>query len=130
MPNLEHDPQNPSDLLGRPIKPGDIVAWATTIGKSPAMAVARIDSIRWTRQDPFKRKNVECPQLVAEDYQLRLSLIKTTRLGQSIVNRVTGETRWGWDRLTDDDCRDEWAVKPSLIKLVKNVVKLEPYDSA
>jgi hypothetical protein len=33
VPNLDYDPRNPSDLLGRPIKPGDIVAWGTTYGR-------------------------------------------------------------------------------------------------
>jgi hypothetical protein len=105
MPNLDHDPQNPTDLLDRPIAVGDIVAWGTTYGKSPAVAVCRIEKIRFFyKPDPWG-PTIECDQAAALDYQLVVKLIKTT-----------GSEGYGS------------GPRKSLrnIKLVKNVVKLEP----
>lgn len=126
MPNLDHDPQNPTDLLDRPIKVGDIVAWGTTWGRSPAVAVARIHKIRFIAKDNGKSwgKNIEVPQKMAEDYQLVLEVIKST-------GSVSYPTQYHPNGYTRPDGSigyfEQLSDKPKLktIQLVKNVVKLE-----
>jgi len=113
MPNLDHDPQNPTDLLGQPIAEGDIVAWGTTFGRSAALCVAEIEKIRFTRKVNYE--NAECAQADAEDYQLRLRPIKST-------GSVTGSK---FHHVRDGVSYHEPIIpKGKLITLVKNVVKL------
>jgi hypothetical protein len=119
MPNLEHDPQNPTDLLGRPIHEGNIVAWGTTFGKSAALCIAVIEQIRFTREDPTSswKPPIVCEQKDATDYKLRLVPIKST----------------GWTTETEWDPVEKKHVplpkpKSKLITHVKNVVLLEPMD--
>lgn len=139
MPNLDHDPKNPTDLLDRPIRAGDYVAWGTTYDRSPAVAVCRIDKIRFIRKLPGAGrygadKNVECEQYEAEDYQLRLEVLKTTGyVSHNDVWRPNGYI----DPATGDLARyqdgsikkvERLSDKPKLktVHLVKNVVLLEP----
>lgn len=134
MPNLDHNPKNPCDLLDRPIREGDIVAWGTTYGRSPAVAVCRIDKIRYVRKVNYK--NVECSQWEAEDYTLRLEVLKST--GSVTYNDVYEPNGW-IDPATGQLARypnggiskfRRLSDKPKLktIHLVKNIVKLEPID--
>lgn len=121
MPNLDYDPKNPTDLMGRTIADGDIVAWGTTWGRSPAVCVAEIDKIL------FKRKAIgcgpwggdkweECAQQDAEKYQLRLRPIKTT----GDMSYESGHWR--------GPASDQDRPKTKTIHLVQNVVKLVPLD--
>ena len=107
MPNLDHDPQNPTDLMGRPIAPGDTVVWGTTYGRSAAVAVCRIEKIRFVKnpceETGWKRREVA--QQDADDYTLLLDVIKTT--GSKSYSR-NGTSPF------------------KTVQLVKNVVKLEP----
>lgn len=119
MPNLSHDPKNPSDLLGRPIKAGDVVVWATQFGRSPAIAVCVIDRIRFTRPSTggnWRVVNEECEQWQAEDYQLYMHQIKST----------------SYSGQADTDFNGHWKIspdaRPNRVQLVKNVVKLEDWD--
>jgi hypothetical protein len=107
MPNLDHDPRNPTDLMDRPIKEGDIVAWGTTYGRSPAVAVCRINKIRYVKNSCAETnwKRIEVPQDVADDYTLQLEVIKTTGYGSSGRNGTS---------------------KLKSVQIVKNVVLLEP----
>lgn len=102
MPNLTHDPMNPTDLMDRPIHVGDIVAWGTTYGRSPAVAVARIKKIRFVKNacsdTGWKRREV--PQHLADDYTLQLEIIRST--GYVHGNKI------------------------KTVLIVKNIVKLEP----
>jgi hypothetical protein len=124
MPNLDHDPQNPTDLLGRPLAAGDIVAWGTTWGRSAALCVAEVEKIRFIAKDPgsWSGHNVEVPQHLAEDYQLILRPIKST--GSVTLIKPDGEEYLEY--------RDGPTPPPGTkgkaknVKLVKNVVKLEP----
>lgn len=110
MPNLDHDPRNPTDLLDRPIAVGDIVAWGTTYGRSAALAVCRIEKIRFVKnpcaETGWKRREV--PQHEADDYTLLLDVIKTT-----------GSKSYGKHGTTPF----------KVVQLVKNIVKLEPFDA-
>lgn len=127
MPNLQHDPQNPTDLLDRPIAVGDIVAWGTTYGRSPALCVGRLEKIRFvTRHGKGYGPAQECPQAQAEDYTLRVRPIKSTGL-VSATDKL-GDNSWpsAQDILADPD---RYEIKVKTIKLVKNIVKLEPYDA-
>lgn len=107
MPNLDHDPRNPTDLLGRSIAVGDIVAWGTTWGRSAAVAVCRIEKIRFIKKACRETdwKNREVDQSIADDYTLLLDMIKTTGWESSGANGTS---------------------KFKSVKLVKNIVKLEP----
>jgi hypothetical protein len=132
MPNLEHDPQNPTDLLDRPIAVGDIVAWGTTWGKSPALCVAHIERIRFIRKGGSWNSysgNVEVPQQQADDYQLVLRPIKST--GRVSVKDLADPSRSSWQidlgEIRDDPGRFE--VKTKTVHHVKNIVKLEPLSN-
>ena len=125
MPNLGYDPKNPSDLLGRPVAVGDVVAWGTTAGKSAALCIAQIAKIRFTREVktgtyPTRRK--ECPQSEAEAYTLSLRALKSTGY-VTRVNKLTGEERWG--SLREGDNPAEFETKLKSIQHVKNIVKLD-----
>jgi len=142
VPNLDYDPRNPSDLLGRPIAPGDIVAWGTTYGRSAALNVARIARINFSCLKPEYASQGRgrnglassasydsadmyepCPQAVADRYTLTLETIKTT-----------GDVTWikeedGKDyREYRDGPESGWTLRAKLktTKHVKNVVLLEP----
>ncbi len=127
MPNLEADPQNPSDLLGQPIAVGDIVAWGTNFDKSAALCVAEIEGIQ------FKRRSGEwngyngnkiVPQADAEFYTLRLRPIKSTG-SVTWINKETGKEAW-WP---SNDPNFDWSMVEAKIKTiqhVKNIVKLDP----
>lgn len=126
MPNLEHDPKNPTDLLGRSIAEGDIVAWGTTYGRSPAIAVCRIEKIRFIRKAPpgnWRVVNEECRQDQAEDYQLSLAVLKST-------GSVSFPEKYHPNGYIDADGNTKYfeqtSDKPKLknIKLVKNIVKI------
>jgi hypothetical protein len=124
MPNLDHDPQNPTDLLGRPIDVGDIVAWGTTYGRSAALAVCVIEKIRFIRKEIGRvyDKNIECDQSIAEDYQLVLRPIKST--GGTTWIKPDGEE---YREYRDGPVMPPGTkAKPKTVHLVKNVVKLEP----
>lgn len=119
MPNLDHDAQNPTDLMDRPIAEGDIVAWGTTYGRSPALCVARIHKIRFIQRGKHGIHNIEVEQALADDYQLILEPIKSTgSVTNSTFRRDPVDGRWKSFPLE----------KPKLktIHLVKNIVKLEP----
>lgn len=124
MPNLSHDPQNPTDLLGRPIKAGDIVAWGTTYGRSAALCVAEIERIRFVHKPSGNSwdKNVECDQAIADDYQLVLRPIKSTG-SVTLIKPDGGEYREWVDGPTPPPGTRG---KAKTVQLVKNVVKLEP----
>ena len=126
MPNLEHDPQNPSDLLGHPIAEGDIVAWGTTYGRSPALCVARIEKIRFIRKSGRwngYNGNKEVPQAQADDYTLRLRPIKST--GRVTFVRKDSGAPWYVHR--DGPFDPEYGeAKAVTAKLVKNIVRLNP----
>lgn len=111
MPNLNYDPKNPSDLLGRPIAEGDMVAWAHTYGRSPAMGVMRIKRINFTCEvdcaTGYGKKRVACDQRDADKYTLRLVPVKST-------GWVTGEP-------------SSWRAMETTALLPMNVVKLEPF---
>jgi len=120
MPNLSYDPQNPSDLMDRPIAEGDIVAWGTTYGRSPAVCVARVERIRYFMKNPNGYgKNIDCLRHQADGYQLVLEPIKSTG---SVTNSA----------FKKDPLTGKWTHVPlskpktKTIHLVKNVVKLEP----
>lgn len=121
MPNLDHDPKNPTDLLDRPIAAGDIVAWGTTYGRSPAIAVCRIERIRFIRKKYGERwgDNEECTQDQAEDYQLVLKPIKST-------GYVTDSEYVPGGFFENGEQKFFRSVPPKnkTIKLVKNVVKI------
>lgn len=93
MPNLDYDPRNPSDLLGRRVKPGDLVAWGTTYGRSAALCVGRIERFNFTRLKPeYKTRSLsnsgydgysaDCyepaDQATADRYTITLEPIKST----------------------------------------------------
>lgn len=124
MPNLGYDPQNPTDLLGQPIEVGDYVAWGSTWGRSPALGVAVIEKIRFTRDDPRPGRygKVECPKDQAESYTLRLRPIRTT--GWATWMDKTGEERWVRESevLLDPE---RYEAKSKTVQLVKNVVRLD-----
>lgn len=128
MPNLQHDPQNPCDLLGHSIAVGDVVAWATTFGRSPAMSVSKITKIRFIKK--VGGKNKEVPQFAAEDYQLYLQPIKTTGMSHDMQNKRSRAVVNHWvyrSWIKDGQIQagnDEWEPKSSMIQLVKNIVKL------
>lgn len=130
MPNLDHDPKNPTDLLGRPIKVDDIVAWGITRGTSGAgICVARIDKIRFIRPAPpgnWRVVNVECPQHLAEDYTLRVQpLVSTGHI--TYKHKFGGKDEWRYNDAVKAN-PNEYETKPVTVKLVKNIVLLEPYD--
>lgn len=125
MPNLQADPQNPTDLLGRPIKVGDVVGWGTTYGKSAALCIATIEKIRFIRAGYGKNKEV--PQAQADGYQLQLRPIQTTG-GVSRVHKDTGAGEYligpPYGRHPDYDIPHMWVFKTKTIHHVKNVVLL------
>lgn len=129
MPNLDYDPQNPTDLLDRPIAEGDYVAWGTTFGRSPAVAVCQIEEIRFLMKNPdypvdSSKEFIPCQQHQAEKYQLRLLPIKST----GSVNMTGRYVPGGFpDPDTGKTIYFEKLDRPALktIHLVKNVVKLE-----
>lgn len=137
MPNLDYDPRNPSDLLDRPIKPGDIVAWGTTYGRSAALCVGRIERFNFSclkpeyqgrRNSPYPGTGYgaycyeKCEQKDADRYTITLEPIKTT-----------GDITWikqedGKDyRDYRDGPESNWTLKAKLKTFihVKNVVLLE-----
>lgn len=124
MPNLQHDPQNPTDLLDQPIAAGDVVAWGTVYGRSPAICVARIEKIRFiTKHGKSYGSNVECAQHLAEDYQLVLRPIKST--GDVTWIDSLGEKSWVLQSDVDAD-PDRYTAKTKTIHHVKNIVKIDP----
>lgn len=138
MPNLDHDPKNPTDLLDRPIKEGDIVAWGTTYGRSAGLCVARIEKIRFVRTVYSKR--IECRQDEADDYTLSLRPLKSTGsvthrhipTGRDVTYFHSLKSFAYWDRSRPEGGRcvsvpeSELEAKLKTVQLVKNVVKLEP----
>lgn len=122
MPNLNYDPQNPTDLLGRPISEGDYVAWGTTYGRSPAVAVCKITKIRFFAEQGYG-KRVECPQQFATGYTLRLLPIKSTGSVSKNTEYVSGGFKEPDGSISY--FRDLGGVKEKTVQLVKNVVKLE-----
>lgn len=128
MPNLEHDPQNPTDLLDRPIAPGDIVAWGTTYGKSAALCIARIVRIRFIKTSCRETNytNVEVDQIHADDYQLVLEPLKST--GRVTWIDSQDPTRSSWS-IRDEEVKrnpSRYGTKKKTIQHVKNVCLLEP----
>jgi hypothetical protein len=140
LPNLTHDSQNVTDLLGQPLADGDVVAWGTTFAKSAALCVAELVRIRFIAPDPTgRRRNIEVPQLAAEDYQFVLRPIKstgsTTRRHRDTDAQETGRgpdyvpythypNSGGYGRHVDYDDPTKWTWKTKTIQHVKNVVKL------
>jgi len=124
MPNLEHDPQNPTDLLDRPIAVGDVVAWGTTWGRSPALCIARIEKIRFIKKARYGG-NEEVPQAQADSYQLSLRPLKSTG-DVTWYLKTTGELyyRHKHGKLPPE----ELEAKTKIVHHVKNVVKLEPFE--
>lgn len=130
MPNLDHDPQNPTDLMDRPIAVGDIVAWGTTYGRSAAIAVCEIEKIRFVQDacaaNGWKRREV--PQHLADDYTLILRPIKSTgRVSHSYTYHPNGFV--DADGYTHYYEYDKSKAKPKSVQLVKNIVKLEPLNA-
>jgi hypothetical protein len=137
MPNLNHDPQHVTDLLGQPLQNGDIVAWGTTWGKSAALCIAVLERIRFIMPDPSgRRTNIEVPQHQAEDYQFVLRPIKSTG-DVTRVHAETGASETGsgpdyvpydsstiYGRHVDYADYSKWTYKTKTIQHVKNVVKL------
>lgn len=134
MPNLNHDAQHPSDILGRPIAEGDIVAWGTNYGRSAALSISKITKIRFTKRE--NSKNKEVPQFMAEDYQLYLQPIKTTGGSPDMKNKHSGATasQWTVERWVKEGeldwqgnlvTADDWEYKSVRVSLVKNIIKLE-----
>lgn len=127
MPNLDYDPQNPTDLLGQPIAEGDYVAWGSTWGRSAALCVAVIEKIRFVCAPPSGYgTRVECPRAQAEEYTLRLRPIRTTG-DVTWIDKRTGETVT-WQRSENDIlCEpDRYEGKTKNVLLVQNIVKLDP----
>lgn len=126
MPNIDYDPRNPTDLLGRPIAPGDMVAWGTTYGRSPAVCVAQIERINFTQKVPGEYgKYVKCDRSVADRYTLTLQPLKST----GHVN----DTEYVSGGFIDENGNTSYfrrMAKPKLktVQIVKNVVKLEPIN--
>lgn len=135
MPNLGYDPKNPTDLLDRPIAVDDIVAWGTTYGRSPAVCVARIAAINFSRERPGSYREYEpCTQAEADKYTLRLEPLKST--GSTTIPQryhpngyIDPETGLQARRADGGLSHfEKLSDKPKLktVHLVKNVVKLEP----
>ncbi len=129
MPNLQADPQNPSDLLGQPIANGDVVAWSTAYGQSVALCVAVIEKIKFTRQINYKRK--ECPQSEATGYRLRVRPIASTG-SITWVDKRADETRpsglGGAYYVAQEDLEaepDRYVAKCVTIQRVDNIVRLD-----
>lgn len=123
MPNLQHDPQNPSDLLGQPIAEGDVVAWGTVWGRSPALCVATIEKIRFIQKPQYGGKSVEVAQPLANDYQLVLRPIKST--GDVTWIDKLGEKSYVRQADVDAD-PGRYDAKLKTIQHVKNIVKIDP----
>lgn len=123
MPNLKHDPQNPHDLLGRPISEGDIVAWGTTWGRSPALTVAVIDRIRFVdKADNDYGARKEVPRDKAKGYQLILRPLRSTGSATWLL-RETGEE---YREYRDGPRKPHELIgKPVNVRLVQNVVRLD-----
>lgn len=135
MPNLDYDPKNPCDLLDRPVAVGDIVAWGTTYGRSPAVCVAQIEDIVFARLKPGAYSDYErCEQKDAEKYTLRLLPLKSTG-STSIPTRYHpngyNDPYTGQPVLLADGRPSHFeplSDKPKVktVHLVRNIVKLEP----
>jgi hypothetical protein len=127
VPNINNiDPQNPTDLLGRPIAEGDIVAWGTTYGRSPAVCVAKITKIRFIqRENKWSRGGQEVEQAVADSYTLRLQPILST----GSTSSPTRYHRDGWTDPADGKVKhfEPLSDKPKEknVQIVKNIVKLD-----
>lgn len=121
MPNLGYDPKNPTDLLDRPIAVGDIVAWGTTYGRSPAVCVARIDDIVFAFQPQPYGDWIKCSQAQAQKYTLRLKPLKSTG---SVTTQEFVKTPSGWEYVPIPG-----GAKVKTVHLVKNIVKLEPINA-
>ena|SRR5688572_12969551 len=101
-----NDPKNPTDLLGRPIAVGDLVAAAVMSYKASSMLVGKIEKINFKRRDPtqkYGRSFIPCPQQQAEKYTLVIEVFQTsayrrdqrTATLQNVDNLVKLETP-GW----------------------------------
>lgn len=120
MPNLDYDPKNPSDIFDRPIKVGDVVAWGTTWGRSPALCIARIEDIVFTQTHGYGN-NVKCERHEADRYTLRLRPIHST--GDVTWLKEDG-SQW-YEYREPDYPRDKLTSKPKTVQVVKNVCLLE-----
>lgn len=77
------DPKNPTDILGRPIAEGDVVAWAVTQGRSAELAICVIEKINFTRKNlaggaQWRNTYIKCEQWQADRYTLRLRPLERT----------------------------------------------------
>lgn len=119
MPNIDYDPQNPADIFDRPIKVGDVVAWGTVFGRSPALCIARIEDIVFTRKERYE--NVKCERHEADRYTLRLRPIQST--GDVTWLKEDGSM---WSQYREPDYpKDKLTSKAKTVQVVKNVCLLE-----
>lgn len=128
IPNLDYDPNMPTDLLGRRIHEGDIVAWGTTYGKSPALCVAKIEKIRYRRKNLTRDAMIDTVRGAADEYQLILRpIVSTGDITWYDLQNDRAITYWlkEEERLKDPY---RYEAKTKIIKHVKNVVKLEAAD--
>lgn len=102
---------------------GDVVAWGTTWGRSPALCVARIAKIRYfTRFGRSYGTTKECDRDQAEGYNLVLEPLKST--GSITLIKADGDSYYehrDGPRRPDDGV----TAKRKTIQHVKNVVKLD-----
>lgn len=126
MPDLGYDPKNPADLLGQPIKPGDIVAWGTNYGRSAAICICVIDKIRFAKDADtgnWRVRTVECERHEATKYTLRLRPLKGTN-SPSWIDTSTGDEKWSVSADEIQRYPGRYKGKTVTVQLVKNVVKL------
>lgn len=123
----------PTDLLGRRIREGDIVAWGTTFCNAPALCVAKIEKIRYRRKNPqypmiSSKEMIDTVRGAADEYQLILRpIVSTGDITWYDLHNDREITYWlkEEDRLKDTY---RYEAKLKTIKNVKNVVKLEAAD--
>lgn len=69
----------PVDILGRPIKIGDIIAWGHSVGRSSSgLTIGRIEKINFSWKPDMLRRAVRCDQLRATQYTISIDVIETT----------------------------------------------------
>lgn len=126
------DPNNPTDLMGRPLDVGDYVAWGISRGSSGvAMSVGRIERINFTRPKieydwegkPYEgSKNEPCCPPHAKRYTVAIKPLSTTSYYHSA--KVYDPSRPVGERFQ----KNPEGIKTVTIQKVENLVKVELPD--
>ena len=110
----------PTDMLGRPLNVGDVIAYAQRQGNSSTQTIRKITKIAFTEPNPmgYKPVSVECDQAHAKAVRIHSAPLKT-----GYISHYASDGQPMWHVQTFDV---QFSKVGPAIGVLENIVKLEP----